>query len=136
MALRLAIFVFVAVVLRYLFDGVLRIPFGRDAVSESWLIPYLHMAGPDLLFFFLAGLLLPTISRKIGVLRAAIISGAAFVAIYAAFLVFFSSFSAADWRGYLVLTAPVFGVFVGLALGVAASSWITLLASRRASPAP
>jgi hypothetical protein len=96
-------------------------PFGQEAISQFWIVPYLHMSGPDLLLYFVVGLFFPLLFRPFGVLRGAIWFAVAVLVIQAVLFALFSSYWASDWRGYAVMTAPFVGMIVGFAAGMGVS---------------
>lgn len=115
---RVTLFVAIALAARFLLDRPLHEIGGSEVVSTSWFYPYLHLAVPDICFFFLVGLIAPFIFGGGDQLRIAIGCCAVFVVVRLLFHLTLGSSYVADWRGYLVLSAPYVGTILGFAVGM------------------
>jgi hypothetical protein len=128
---RIMGFAIVVFALRFLMGGVIRNLLPREAISEYWFLPYLHMGATEIIFYGLAGIAIPVLIREGSLFKAWLISAVILLCLHVALFVLTSSFAADDWRGYLVLSAPFFGVVLGLALGVMLGRLIVLASSKK-----
>lgn len=119
MLFRLAMFVLLTVLVRILFDGLLRIPFWGEFQSESFLLAFAYSAGPDLIFASVAGVVFAIAFRGTGLVRP---FGPCLVSLIIAQIAYLTTTSStkiysAHWQAYLHLAAPYVGTLIGFIVG-------------------
>jgi hypothetical protein len=119
-------------VARYLLGGSLVSLLEGETVSDSWILPYMRLAGPDFLSRVFAGAALPVLFAPNELFEATLLSLMGVVAVHLAIGLLFESFDASSWMGYAILTAPFMGSAFGIAAGAVIGALMkSLLVARR-----
>lgn len=124
MIISVIVFVVCALILRVLAGGPLLALFENEVVSKTWVLPYLNMAAPDLVFFSAVGVLFPLAFKKHRLIPSAIVAGVGLLIGQFVLIQLHSSVVVYDSIGYLVLTAPFLGTVFGFAIGVLVSALV------------
>ena len=119
MPLKLVCFIFISIFLHSFTEQFFHIPFWGRIETGSLLVAYFYMAGANLLFGFLDGIVLALLFRNFEIWKSALICAISLVVSQLAYTLIFASSFSLGFRGYLTVTAPYVGTFVGVLIGVA-----------------
>ena len=128
---RFVAFIAVVAIVHWFVDAPLREAFSGTVRSSSMFLPVLNLAAPEAIFYGVAGLTMPLvlIGSRLRFATALIVGGVLVLAVQTLTMFVLGSVSVSDWRGYIVVGAPVFVPVI--AFVVAAYASFALISWRR-----
>jgi len=120
---RFVAFVVVVVIVHFFVDAPLRDAFSGTVRSSSIVLPVLNLAAPDAIFYGAVGLVMPLVVVGSNLrFSKAVVAGVVLILVAQILTRFIlGSVSVSDWRGYVVVVAPVIVPVVAFVVGACAS---------------